>query len=164
MDEYEDDKSTPQWPQIDNDNLMITTIENFDDSVVKSINIIVTSANFTIEFKHISTYMVDTTKDERVGGYDGIWMNEGDSNTFEPMIDNNYFHVDVHEQGHHEMNGVLKNWTFNAKMVSCPKWKKQKEGMAIKFSLIQSCSTMILCFVMCVVAWMKRVRLKNCKK
>jgi hypothetical protein len=35
-------------------------------------------------------------------------MNEGDSNTFEPMIDNNYFHVHIHEHGYHEMNGVLE--------------------------------------------------------
>jgi hypothetical protein len=108
MDEYEDDKAKPQRPQIDNDNLVITTTKKIDDSIVKSVNIIVTLANSTIELEHISAYMVDTTKDEGVGGYDGIWMNEGDSNACEPMIDNNYFHMDVHEQGHHEMNGCLK--------------------------------------------------------
>jgi hypothetical protein len=87
---------------------MITTTKKIDESVVKSVNIIVTLANSTVELEHISTYMVDTMKDEGVGGYDGIWMNERDSNAFEPMIDNNYFHVDVHEQGHYEMNGMLE--------------------------------------------------------
>jgi hypothetical protein len=35
-------------------------------------------------------------------------MNEGYSNAFEPMINNYYFHMDVHEKSHHEMNGMLE--------------------------------------------------------
>jgi hypothetical protein len=46
--------------------------------------------------------------DERVGGYDGIWMNEENQNAFELLINNNYFYVDVQERSHHEMNMVLE--------------------------------------------------------
>jgi hypothetical protein len=53
--------------------------------------------------------MVDTRKVEGVGGYDGIWMNEKDQTTFRYLIDNKHFHVDIHEQSHHEMNIKCKN-------------------------------------------------------
>jgi hypothetical protein len=68
MDEYEDNKTTSPQPQIDDDNVMITTTKKFDDSILKLVNIIVTLTNSTIELEHISTYMLDTTKDEGVGG------------------------------------------------------------------------------------------------
>jgi hypothetical protein len=66
-------------------------------------------------------------------------MNEGDSNAFEPMIDNNYFHVDVHEWNHHEMKpswnewGAWKKWTFNAKIVNYLKWKNERKECPLSF-------------------------------
>jgi hypothetical protein len=42
---------------------------------------------------------------ERVYGYDCIWMNEEDQSVDKPLTNNNCFHVDVHKGGHHEMNG-----------------------------------------------------------
>jgi hypothetical protein len=52
--------------------------------------------------------MLDMMMDERVGGYDGIWMNEEDQSASKLLIDSNYFYVDVQEQNHHEMNMVLE--------------------------------------------------------
>jgi hypothetical protein len=51
--------------------------------------------------------MVEKTKDEWTCGYDGIWMNEK-KNASRPLTNINYFHVDVHEKSHHELNGCLK--------------------------------------------------------
>ncbi len=35
-------------------------------------------------------------------------MNGKDNNTFQPLKDVNYFHVDVQKRSHHELNGVLE--------------------------------------------------------
>ncbi len=47
-------------------------------------------------------------KDEWASGYDDIWMNEEEKNAYGPLMDNNCFNVDIHEQNHHEMNKVLE--------------------------------------------------------
>ncbi len=52
--------------------------------------------------------MAKTLTDEGEDGDDGIWMNGEDQSAYEPLTNNNYFHVDIQEQGHHEMNGVLE--------------------------------------------------------
>lgn len=44
-------------------------------------------------------------KDEKVGGYNGIWMTKKDKSA---LTDSNYFQVDIKERNHHEMNKVLK--------------------------------------------------------
>ncbi len=80
---------------------MVTTIEESIDSIAQSID-------YINELGHISTHMVKQTKDAWTSGYDGIWMNEEDNNTFGPLMDVNYFHVDIHEKSHHELNGVLE--------------------------------------------------------
>ncbi len=49
--------------------------------------------------------MANMRTNERVYGYDGIWMNEEDKSASKPLANNNCFHVDVQEGGHHEMNG-----------------------------------------------------------
>jgi hypothetical protein len=47
--------------------------------------------------------------DEGEDGDDDIWMNEENKSAFEPLTGSNFFHVDIHEKCHHEMNGVLEN-------------------------------------------------------
>jgi hypothetical protein len=39
--------------------------------------------------------MAKTLTNEGEDGDNGIWMNEEDQNAYEPLIDNNYFHVDI---------------------------------------------------------------------
>ncbi len=72
----EDDEAMPWQPQIDNGNLVINTIDNFDDSLVKSIDLVDISDDDIIELEQITTYMVEMMKDEREDGDNGIWMNE----------------------------------------------------------------------------------------
>ncbi len=55
---------------------MINTIDNFDDSLVKSIDLVDISDDDIIELEQITTYMVEMMKDEREDGDNGIWMNE----------------------------------------------------------------------------------------
>jgi len=52
--------------------------------------------------------MAKMMMDEGKDGDDGIWMNEEDQSAFEPLMNNNCFHVDIQEHDHHEMNGVLE--------------------------------------------------------
>lgn len=47
-------------------------------------------------------------KDEGQNGDDGNWMNEEDKSASEPLMENNYFHMDVQEQSHHERNGEVE--------------------------------------------------------
>jgi hypothetical protein len=62
--------------------------------------------------------MMDEGEDDDVG----IWMNEENQSAFEPLTNNNCFHVDIQEQGHHEMNGVLeKKKKINVKTMGYPK-------------------------------------------
>jgi hypothetical protein len=56
--------------------------------------------------------MVEKMKDEWICGCDGIWMNQENINAFKPLTYINYFHVDVHEKNHHELNGCLKGMTI----------------------------------------------------
>jgi hypothetical protein len=55
---------------------VINTIDNFDDSLVKSIDLVDISDDDIIELEQITTYMVEMMKDEREDGDNGIWMNE----------------------------------------------------------------------------------------
>jgi hypothetical protein len=52
--------------------------------------------------------MVEKKRDEWTCGYNGIWMNEENNSAYGPLMDINYFHVDVREKSHHELNGCLK--------------------------------------------------------
>jgi hypothetical protein len=52
--------------------------------------------------------MANETKDKRVGGYNGIWMNEKNKSAFRPLTNSNYFQVDIKEKNHNEMNKVLE--------------------------------------------------------
>jgi hypothetical protein len=59
--------------------------------------------------------MVQNVRDEWTCGYNCTRMNEEGINTFGPLIcenDVNYFHVDVQERSHHELNGVLEKMTI----------------------------------------------------
>lgn len=66
----------PWWPQINNGNLVINNIYNFDDSLAKSIDLVDKSNDVTIELEQITTHMAEMMKDEREDGDNGIWMNE----------------------------------------------------------------------------------------
>jgi len=92
--------------------LAITNSKKFANLVVESNDLIaklgdpvIKSTNSTTKLEHILTYMVNAMKDERVGGYNGIWMSEKDKSA---LMDSNYFQVDIKERNHHEMNKVLK--------------------------------------------------------
>ncbi len=87
---------------------MIRIIDKSSDSTEKLLNSIIKLANFIVELKPISAHGKDND-DEAEDGDDDIWMNEENQSAFEPLMNNNCFHVDIQEQGHHEMNGVLKN-------------------------------------------------------
>jgi hypothetical protein len=68
------------------------------------------------------------------GGYKDMWMNEEDNNAFGPLTDVNYFHVDVQERIHHELNGAFeKKRVFNAKIASCFKRKNEKWEWLLNF-------------------------------
>jgi hypothetical protein len=95
--------------------------------------------------------MAKTMTNEGEDGDDGIWMNAENQNAFEPLTNNNCFHVDIQEQGHHEMNEVLEKNEYLMQKQHATLKKKWEEGMAIKLLHIRSCSRMDLCFVMCVV-------------
>ncbi len=71
-------------------------------------DLVVKAANSTIELEQIFAYVANVMKDERVSGYNGIWMNEKDKNAFRPLTNSNYFQVDIKERNHHEMNEVPK--------------------------------------------------------
>lgn len=79
-----------------------------DDLVAKLGDPVIKSTNSTIELEQISAYMANAMKDERLGGYNGIWMIKKDQSAFEPLMDSNYFQVDIKERNHHEMNEVLE--------------------------------------------------------
>jgi hypothetical protein len=81
-------------------NLAATTIKKSIDSTTQS-------TNYIDELGHILMHMVEKTKDEWIGGYHDICMKEY-NNTFEVFMNVNYFHMDVQENSHHELNGVLE--------------------------------------------------------
>jgi len=84
--------------------------------------------------------MVVMMKNEGKNGDDGNWMNEEDKSAFDALMENNCFHVDVQEQGHHERNGEVEE---NEQLMQ-KKWvalnKKWEEGMVVKILHFQSCS------------------------
>jgi hypothetical protein len=59
-------------------NLVATTIKKSIDSTTQS-------TNYIDELGHILIHMVEKTRDEWIGGYRDIWMNEY-NNTFEPLM------------------------------------------------------------------------------
>ncbi len=73
----------------------------------KSIDSTTQSTNYIDELGHILIHMVEKMRDEWISGYHDICMN-GYNNTFEPLMNVNYFHMDVQENSHHELNGVKK--------------------------------------------------------
>jgi hypothetical protein len=83
------------------DNLAITTIEESSNSIAQLVE-------YFHKLEHISTHTAKKKKDEWTCGYDGIWMNGKNNNTFQALRDVNYFHVDIQKKIHHELNGVLE--------------------------------------------------------
>jgi hypothetical protein len=83
------------------DNLTVATIE-------ESVELTTQLVDYIHELEDISIHMAEKKKDEWIGGYDGIWMNEEDNNTSQPLRDINYFHMDVQKRSHHELNGVFE--------------------------------------------------------
>ncbi len=79
-----------------------------DDLIAKLGDLVVKAASFIAKLEQILAYMANATKDKRVGGYNGIWMNEKDKSAFKPLTNSNYFQVDIKEKNHHEMNKVLE--------------------------------------------------------
>ncbi len=71
-------------------------------------NSIVQSANCMEKLVHVLVYMAKQMRNRWTCGYDDIWMNEEDKSTSKPLTNNNYFHVDIHEKSHYEMNKVFK--------------------------------------------------------
>ncbi len=65
--------------------------------------------------------------------YDDIWMKEEDQSASRPLINNNFFHMDVQERSHHEMNMVSKKTTSNAKMTSNPKQQNKRKEWSFNF-------------------------------
>ncbi len=54
----------PWWPQINNGNLVINTIDNFDDSPTKSANLVDKSDDDIIELEQITIHMAEMMKYE----------------------------------------------------------------------------------------------------
>jgi hypothetical protein len=74
------------------------------------------------ELGHVSVHMMKQIRNEWTSGYHDTWMNEDDNSRFELLMNVNYFHVDVHEKSHHELNGLLeKKSVFNVKTTRYPK-------------------------------------------
>jgi hypothetical protein len=69
------------------DNLAATTFTKLVDSTTQV-------TNYIDELGHILIHMARKMKYEWIGGTHDIWMNEC-NNTFEPLMNVNYFHVDV---------------------------------------------------------------------
>lgn len=89
---------------ITNSKKIVNLVVESNDLIAKLGDLVVKSTNSTTELEHILTYIVNAMKDEKVGGYNGIWMTEKDKST---LTDSNYFQVDIKERNHHEMNKVL---------------------------------------------------------
>jgi len=98
-------------------NLVATTIKKSIDSTIQS-------TNYINELGHILIHMLKKMKDEWIGGYHDICMKEY-NNTFEPLMNVNYFHVDVQENSHHESNGVLEKNDYSIQT----QWATLKEKM-----------------------------------
>ncbi len=104
---------------------MVTTIEESIDSIAQLVD-------YINELGHISMHMVKQMKDAWTSGYDGIWMNEEDNNTFGPLINVHYFHEDIHEKSHHELNGVLEKNEYLIQKQWAALKEKKKEGMVVE--------------------------------
>jgi len=65
--------------------------------------------------------MTENTRDEWTCGYNCTRINEGMINAFGPLMcekDVSYFHMEVQEKSHHELNGLPKNCNYFIK-----KWR-----------------------------------------
>jgi hypothetical protein len=83
------------------DNMVVTTTKETTNSIVQL-------TNCMEKLGYLFVHMVEQMRNGWTCGYDDIWMNEEDKSASKPLTNNNYFHVEVHERSHHEMNGVLK--------------------------------------------------------
>jgi hypothetical protein len=82
------------------DNSAVTTPKKSVDSTTQL-------SNYIDELGHILVHMVENIRDEWTGGWNCTKMNEGRSSTFGPLMcenDVSYFHVEVQERHHHELN------------------------------------------------------------
>jgi hypothetical protein len=66
-------------------------VVELDDLIAKLGDLVVKATNSTSKLEQILAYMANATKDERVGGYNGILMNEKDKSAFGPLTYSNYF-------------------------------------------------------------------------
>jgi hypothetical protein len=57
------------------------------------------------ELEKNATHLVEMMKYEKGDGDNDIWMSKESQSAYEPLIKNNYCHMDVQKQGHHERNG-----------------------------------------------------------
>jgi hypothetical protein len=87
-------------------------------------------------------------------------MNEENQNPSNSLVIVTCFHVDVEKWGHHEMNGVLEKNGQLMQKNGLPYIKQMRGRNGSQLLHIQSCSKMILCFVMCVATWIRKVHLK----
>jgi hypothetical protein len=87
---------------------VIETIEKFDDSLAKLIDSTDKSDDNVAELEQTTTDMVAMMKDEAQIGDDGNWMDEEYKSASDALMENNCFHMDVQEQGHHERNGEVE--------------------------------------------------------
>jgi hypothetical protein len=101
MDEDAEDEVVPHRPQMRVDNLVVTTTEELTDLIAKSVN-------YIDDLGHVLVHMVEQIRNGWTSGYDAIWMKEEDQIASRPVTNYNCFHVDIHEKGHHEINGVLE--------------------------------------------------------
>lgn len=106
--EDKDDKVVTCRPWMEVDNLAIITPKELIDSIAQLIN-------YIDELGHILVHMVENTRDEWIGGYNCTRMNERRISTFGPLMcekNVSYFHMEVQEKNHHELNRLLKKCDY----------------------------------------------------
>jgi hypothetical protein len=82
------------------------TTYKYHESLEKSIDLTNKSDDDMVKLEKIVAHLAKMRKDEKGDGDNDIWINKEGQTTYEPLIKNNYFHVDIQEQGHHERNGA----------------------------------------------------------
>jgi hypothetical protein len=71
------------------------TTYKYHESLEKSADLTNKSDDDTVKLKKIVAHLAKMMKDEKGDGDNDIWINKEGQIAYEPLIKNNYFHVDI---------------------------------------------------------------------
>jgi hypothetical protein len=80
------------------------TTYKYHESLEKSVYLTNKSDDDTIKLKKIVAHLAKMMKDEKGDGDNDIWINKEGQIAYEPLIKNNYFHVDI------KSKAIMKEW------------------------------------------------------